>query len=46
MQDNTNEYIECSSEYINELEDIVWCSFYDKPCENKEYCEYFEEFYE
>ena len=37
-----DKYRECSSEYMNG--DIVWCEHYDKPCEDKESCSYFEEF--
>ena len=39
-------YGECAREYIHELEDVVWCAFYDKPCTNKKECDYFEEFTE
>lgn len=39
-------YLECENEYINEYEDVVWCNHYDKPCTNKEECDYFNEFTE
>lgn len=41
-----DKYRECSSEYINEETDELWCNYYDKPCKDKETCEQFEEFYE
>ena len=36
----------CTSEYMNEEEDVMWCSFYDKPCRDVEDCDQYEEFYE
>ena len=42
--EGVDKYRECSSEYINEETDELWCNHYDKPCEDKQTCEEFEEF--
>lgn len=39
-----DEYLECTSEYIHEENDILWCEHYDRPCKDKTNCDYFEEF--